>query len=228
MMTSLKRLPLYVKFAGLLVVFAAVVYYAGSFIAGKRLENVSTVLRNQIAEQQAQLTAIAEITARNGADSITESVVRDCVTSERTEFDTLLGNLNRGLSTTELQKLERLFGRCGGFYAERKAIMASRMMREIEVYQNYVAQLEAVTDESLADEYRIETWRQLAGEEKKQGELFAEMVTLQEKIITTLLEGKSAQSEEIKTILAEVSETQGNLIVASKQAGAIRQSLISL
>jgi predicted DNA-binding transcriptional regulator len=180
-----------------------------------------------ISEQQAVLATIAETTARNGADSITEQIIKDCSLSERSTFDTLLGSLDNGLTQTELVELERLFGRCGGFYSERKSVMVSRLAREIEVYETYVEHLETLLDADVANEFQISLWNKLAEEEQKQSELFSQLVIKQDQIISTLLDGKSASSEEIEQILREVNEIQGTLVVTNKQVAKVRAELTS-
>lgn len=228
MKERLKRLYADYKYAlvlGLLLVGAAV---AVQLIVKERLEDLTATIQVQIGEQQTLLTGIAQATARNGADATTESIIKDCSVSERNEFDDLLGKLDKGLSVTELTTLERLFGRCGNFFAQRKSVMVARLTREIDVYAALVDQLETLVGEEEVEVYKVETWRQLADEERKLSEHFAELVVIQDDIITTLLDGKSAQSDEIKTILTKAQETQGMLIVTSKQAAAIRESLIPL
>ena len=105
--------------------------------------------------------------------------------------------------------------------------MVARLAREIEVYETYVIQLGVILDADVADEFQIDLWNKLAQEEKKQSNLFSRLVNTQDQIITTLLSGKSANSVEIKEILQEVKEIQGNLVVANKQVANIRAELIS-
>lgn len=193
-----------------------------------RFNSIEQNTRLAIADQQSVLIAIAEVTARGGADVVTESVVKDCSMTERTEFDSLLGRLNDGLSKNELTTLERLFGRCGAFYAERKAVMVSRLAREIEIYETYVAQLSTITNTDLQIEFRIGEWKNLAAEEKKQSDLFSRLVQVQDQIITTLLAGKTATSPEMQDILQQAKEIQETLLVANKQASTLRAVLIGL
>ena len=204
------------------------IYFVSERLTINRLDELSLHTQTAIAEQQTLLVAIAEATARNGADSVTESIVKDCSYDERNEFDRLLSNLNNGLTNTELTSLERLFGRCGAFYAERKAVMVSRLAREIEVYTYYVEQLELITDEDMSEVYNTEDWAALAAEEQKISELFAELVTLQDQIISSLLAGNSPQSEELSQILLKANEVQETLVVTNTQAGAIRSKVLPL
>lgn len=203
-------------------------YLIVTSLVDNRFKEIELNTRLQIAEQEVSLATISEITARNGADSITESIVLDCSISERSKFDDLLSRLDQRLNRTELVELERLFGRCGGFYSERKSLMVSRLAREIEVYENYVNQLSVIIDEDLSKEFFVTEWKSLAAEESKQGELFSKLVQLQDEIISTLIDGKGADSEEIVSILQQVGEVQETLLITRKQATSIRSGLVSI
>jgi len=221
--TSKSNLKLIASF----VLAVGLVYFLVHNFAENRFQDLESQTRLLISEQQAVLATIAETTARNGADSITEQIIKDCSLSERSTFDTLLGSLDKGLTQTELVELERLFGRCGGFYSERKSVMVSRLAREIEVYETYVEHLETLLDADVANEFQISLWNKLAEEEQKQSELFSQLVIKQDQIISTLLDGKSASSEEIEQILREVNEIQGTLVVTNKQVAKVRAELTS-
>lgn len=216
------------KYFAAIVAGILVAYLILSSIVNSKIERFSDTLQLQISEQQALLASIAEITARNGADAVTESIVRDCQSDERVRFDGLLSRLSSGLSWAELNEVERLFGRCGNFSAQRKSVMVARLSRETEIYSKYVDQLKNLTSESHAEGYNVAEWNRLAEEESKQSELFNQLVSKQDQIISALLEGKNASSDEIVTILAEVSEIQESLLVANQQARELRSELISL
>lgn len=208
--------------------FVGLAYGLIVVIVREKLDDLHRQVQIQISEQQTLLTTIAETTARNGADSVTEGIIRDCNVNERTDFDTLLSRLDKGLSNTELTKLERLFGRCGSFYSQRKSIMVARLSREIEVYSSYVDQLKTVSTEKTVTSYKVEEWQKLVEQEQKQSELFATLVTQQQKIIETLMSGKSTESEEIKSVLKAVNETQVSLSETNQAAAVIRKTLIPL
>lgn len=208
--------------------FAGLAYGLIVVIVREKLDDLHAQIQMQIAQQQTLLTTIAETTARNGADVVTEGIIRDCNVNERTDFDNLLGQLDKGLSTAELTKLERLFGRCGSFYPERKSVMVARLSREVEVYASYVDQLKAVSTQKLIASYKVDEWQKLVEQEQKQSELFAKLVSQQEKIIETLMTGKSPQSEEIKSVLKEVQDTQISLVQTNQAAASIRKILTPL
>lgn len=193
-----------------------------------RLETLEHTTKLLIEEQESVLSNIAVITSRNGADDTTEAIIKDCSVVERGRFDSLLSRLDAGLSTPELSELERLFGRCGSFFSERKSVMVARMAREFEIYQNYISQLEIITGGEMSDEYDLVNWQMLVDAEQQQSLLFSNLVQLQDQIITTLLSGSSPASAEIVAILREVQEVQEMLIVTNKQASTIRAELVSL
>jgi len=206
----------------------SILYFIINVLVDNRFDEIAQNTRKEVNDQQLLLTKITETMSRNGADSVVESIVIDCSVVERTEFDRLLSRLDSGLSRAQLIELERLFGRCGAFYSERKAVMASRLSREIDVYETFVNQLSLVTDSDLSEQYRLELWKSLSEQELKQSELSSELVNLQDKIIVTLLEGKSATSPEIITILAEVKEVRENLLLANTKASDIRSQIIPI
>jgi hypothetical protein len=90
-----------------------------------------------------------------------------------------------------------------------------------------VNQLAIVLETDVAQEFQISQWNKLATEEQKQSDLFSQLVIKQDQIITTLLSGKSASSDEIEEILREVNEIQGTLLVTNKQVADIRAELVS-
>ena len=217
----------YIKIVRVLA-FLVVIYILSAVVVYMRLSSLRDQLSLEIAEQQTLLVALSETTARNGADSVTESIIKDCSQDDRSNFDDLLGRLDKGLSKSELLKLENIFGNCGSFYAQRKALMVSRLGRELEVYSAYVEQLNTLTTIDVSTEYNVEGWKQLVEQEKKQSELFSALVTQQDTIITTLISGTKTDSIEMKTILQEARETQEKLLLENRETAETRATLIPL
>lgn len=208
--------------------FALVAYLLIVVVVKEKLEDLETKIEGSLKDQQVLLATIAEATARNGADAVTESIVSDCSIDERTAFDELIQKLDAGIVTSELTTLERLFARCGSFYSQRKAVMVARLTREIEVYATYADQLQAISNERTVSLYQVETWKRLAMAEEAQSKQFATLVALQESIIATLVRGKSASSPEIQSILVEVKNTQSALTAAHLESSTIRTELLPL
>lgn len=210
------------------VLGVVVIYFITNAVVGERLGTVREQVQLTIAEQQSILTSVAEVTARGGADEVVSSIITDCSTAERAQFDRLLSSLDRGLTQAQLSELARLFDRCGGFFAERKAVMVARLEREMEVFRDYVALLNSITGQDLADEYEVAEWQSLVTEEKRQSQLFSRLVELQGDIITTLEAGNQPSSEAITELLTEVQEVRETLAVATMQAAELRSSLSAL
>lgn len=217
-----------IKYIVAMLAGVALVYFLVSALVDNRFKELELQTKVQIADQSKLLVTIAETTARNGADVVTESIVKDCAMEERIKFDDLLGRLDKGLAKEQLIELDRLFGRCGNFSADRKSMMVARMSREIEIYEMYVNQLSTITGEDQSELFKVVKWQMLAAEEEKQSDLFRKLVLLQDKIITALLAGNTATSPEIVGILQEVKEVQETLIVANKQAGTHRSELTAI
>ena len=197
-------------------------------VKNNRLYELELVTRAQIAEQETVLAAIAEITARNGADAVTESIVKDCTLVERTEFEVLLDGLNSGLPRADLVELERLFGRCGSFYAERKSVMVARLKREIGVFESFIEQASTLAGSDISEEYQLASWQSLSELELKQSQLFTELVQLQDQIVAELLGKSNGSDQSLTDIQTRAAEVQENLALANTQAAIVRTELFEL
>jgi len=212
----------------IVTVSAVVMYIFVTSVQNNRLYELELVTRAQIAEQETTLVAIAEIVARNGADAVTESIVKDCTLAERTEFNALLGSLNSGLARSELVELERLFGRCGSFFAERKSVMVARLSREIGVYESFIEQAATIAGRDVSGDFKLAGWQTLSELETKQSDLFSELVQLQDEIIVALLTQEEGRATSLTDIQDRVTEVQENLTLANKQAATVREELFEL
>lgn len=204
------------------------IYVIVNALVNIRFKELELSARARIADQEKLLVTIAETTTRNGADKVTEAIVIDCSIEDRNQFDSLLDQLNKNLSKPQLVELERLFGRCGGFYSERKSVMVARLSREIEIFVNYVNQLSEISREDQSEKFKVSQWQSLATEEKTQSDEFFRLVNLQDRIIKTLLAGNAADSTQISDILNEVTQVQQNLADAKSKATTIRNELFPL
>jgi hypothetical protein len=196
------------------------------FLVQEKLENLQMLITEQIVKQQETMISVAKAAAGSGSSEEIKVIIEDCTISERIEFDGLLSQLDTSYATIDLERLDNLFGRCGGFFAEQKAITAARLTREVEVYRDFVKQLDILAAEKDLAPFQVDDWSALASEEQKQSELFMSLVSQQGKIIKALLEGKRPESEEMKKLMQETQEVKQTLLVASKQASEIRSQLI--
>lgn len=212
----------------LAVLLLSIAIGASFYIANQRLQAFSQVATEQVAAQVLVLSELSDTIAQNGVDGVTTAVLRDCSNSDRTRFDSLLGQLDQNLPQTELKELEQLFDSCAGFFAQQKALMAAQFGREVEVYDQQVTLLTTLTLSDVALEASVQKWRELLSEEQTQSTLVAELVVAQKQIIDTLLIGKTAQSEEIQAILATVLDIREALVFSKQKATALRSELTAL
>ncbi|MBY0310027.1 hypothetical protein K2Q16_02710 [Patescibacteria group bacterium] len=215
-----------IQFVGAVVVLAvALGYLTASIIVKERLSGMTAEATLDIASQLTTVSTLSEVMARGGVDSITESVIKDCVPNERNRFDDLLGRLSGGLSQTELSELSRLFDRCAPFYSRQKAVMTARLQREVELYELLTERLLRVSPQADVAQFSVATWQQLVGYEIEQSTLFERLVLLQGDIIDTLMAGKTVSSPEIATLLKEVSEVVQMQTYNATKINELRASL---
>lgn len=214
-----------ISIAGL--VFVGVVLFGASYFVEQHKEQAVSEITLAIVEQEKTLSNIAEVTDRNGADSVVERIIVDCSLKDRVRFDELLGRL-ASVNGTELDEVDNLFDKCAGFYSERKAMMVARMEREYEVYTTMVDLLETVDDPITVAEYDVDGWGRLLDLEKRRSELFAEQVTIQKNIIIDLQAGETPTAKPIQEKMNTAREVAEELLVINKQSDEQRAKLLGL
>lgn len=213
-------------------VFAAAVLLAGislgiSWYVARTEDAIATELRTLITAQSTTLMTLAEATDTDGADSVVDAIVKDCTAPERERFDTLLSNL-QNLRGAELAEVDRLFARCGDYYATRKAMMVTRLEREFAVYQSYIALLNNVDGRAETVTYPIDNWQSLLALEQSRTEYTMELVKIQGAIIAALLAGEPVSGAVITAELAAAKEVKDNLSLAGVQVDTLRQQMLNL
>jgi hypothetical protein len=176
-----------------------------------------------IANQEKELSVLAQLTADDGADAVVSSIIKDCSPENRSRFDTLLGSLGN-LKGAELIEVKQLFDACGNFYAERKAVMASRLSREYETYSELIDLL-ATADARSAGEYPRDAWGELIAKEEERSTLYTDLVSIQESIINELLAGHPVSAESLQTLLVKGQKTRDSLDTLAGEITALRQRL---
>jgi hypothetical protein len=211
---------------GSLVIIGSLFYGVSFYIHAQQAEYVS-MMKLLVAEQETTLISIAEVTDRNGADAVVAEIVKDCDIVDRQKFDALLGNLGT-LTKVELVEVDQLFGACGNFYAERKALMVARLNREFEVYQDYVTLLDTVDSRSEEILYPVAKWSELTAFELQRSSLSYELVVIQKDIIQTLLDGVSIQSAQMLSEVTKAQEVNDTLSYIGVKIDTIREDIIGL
>lgn len=209
-----------------LILSAAVLYGVSYYVDEREQEMVDKIIIETLEQEQA-LSSIAEITDRNGADAVVESIIRDCSTQSRMRFDALLSRLDE-LSQPELRELDQLFESCAGFYATRKALMVARMEREYEYYRDLVDLLTIVDDEITVSGFNVDGWGRLLTLEARRSEIFEERVNLQGKIIAELRAGERIGSEQMQETMITAQNLSEEVLVVDQKIDALRKDLLDV
>lgn len=195
-----------------------------SYYVANTHQETRLALAARIAEQETTLVTLAELTDRNGSDSIVSNIIKNCSTEDRERFDELLNRLG-SLRAAELQETETLFASCADVEANRKAIIVARMEREFSVYSDYVALHQTIDGRSESILYPIETWEQLIAFEKQRAALLSEQVQIQGVIITALQDGLPVGSKVISDSLTTAREVVESFTVLDLQIDELRATL---
>lgn len=209
------------------LLFAVAVLYAASYYVEDRQRDIVSGITLEIIEQEKTLSNIAEITDRNGADAVLESIILDCNATNRSRFDSLLNTLGT-LNPPELKEIESLLNDCGRFFSERKAVMVLRMSREFEVYRSFVGLLSIVDSSISVANYKVSEWERLVQFENKRSAVFESQVTVQYDIIKALQNGDRVGSAPITEMLAEATNINQEAEVLNQQIDTLRSQLLDI
>lgn len=202
----------------------ALITFAVSWYIATREAAVTDALYAQIDAQGERLVTLSTLIDTDGADETVNAIVRDCTPEERERFDYLLSNLQT-LRARELEEVDGLFARCGSFYAERKAMMVSRLVREFEVYQDQIALLATLDSRTSLTVYGTDTWQQIVALEIDRARYMLELVEIQGSIIDLLRAGELVGSKNVADALTTAKQTKDNLSLAGVQLATLRQQL---
>ena len=208
-------------FVATLLVFMSLSLIVGTWFVHYNQSSLETKLRTELNLEREKLMSLAEITDRNGADAVIETIIVDC--QRRSEFESLLVELDT-LSPKELITLQTLYESCGSFYTERKALMVSKLEREYEVYTRLITLLSTLTSHGL-ESYEQATWQELIDIEKSRSALLTDQTRIQADIITSLIVGESVQGQKVKELVREAGEIYDLLGVHARQAKEKRDLL---
>ena len=194
---------------------------AGAFVAHHNEAEATTKLQDALETQIALMSELATVTDRNGADETISSIIEDC--PRRVEYETLLNELG-SLSKKDLITVQNLFESCGSFYAERKALMVSKLVRELGVAQQYNATL-SLFKRDTQEIYNLNMWQELVALEQTRSSLLSDQTQIQSKIIALLMSGHTAQSADVRALVHEAQEIGELLNVRDHEIDKIRSKL---
>jgi len=218
----------YIFIAGLIVIGVIGAHWYASTAVARALDTTRLTLVAQIAEQEVVLQNVADLTRQGEADEVTKRIVVDCSSTERDRFETLLNRLSAAINNTELRELDSLFFKCARFFADRKSVMATRLVRETDVYRDRINLYNRVVPGSETLDNKVVLWQQIAEDELELATLYNQLVELQRDIILALLAGKDRTSDDINKTLEAVNQTRSAMIVLTQQVENARTLLREL
>lgn len=201
----------------------AIAISLGSFIVHYKQTVIVSNLQDHLKHQTGILWELAVVTDRNGADDVISKIVADC--PRRAEYESLLNELGT-LSKKELVTVQNLNESCGSFFAERKALMVSKLDRELEIANEYAELLNTVDNKSLGS-YKLDTWKDLISKEETRSSLLSDQTKIQLKIITLLISGATTSSKEVRGLVQEAQEIGELLNVQDHEIDTLRGKIQS-
>ena len=168
------------------------------------------------------LATLAIRTDKNEVDTVVSEIIVDC--TNRVEFEELLVRLEL-LQHRDLIRVQQMLESCGPFYSQRKAVMITRLERELEALRNRVNLL-SVLHPRIGD-FNLSNWEEVVSLERRRSDLLSEQVAIQREIVSFLISGKKSSAVEIRERVGRAGEVFELLGVLDKQIDAKRDVLIS-
>ncbi len=194
---------------------------AGAWVAHYQKEEVVQKIQENIDAQVELMVGLADTTDWNGADGVVGAIIQDC--PRRNEFDLLLGRLE-SLTNKDLIIVQQLFESCGSFYAERKALMVSRLEREYASLEESIALLKVISPKTVSFN-NLDTWGKIIDLEKDRSAYLTELTTIQGDIITALIKGEQTSSKNVQGLASTAQNISETLNVIDKQIDNLRAEL---
>ncbi len=191
-----------------------------------RTEKVSAALQSSLISQEKRLAELAILTKADSADSVLDSVIKDCSLENRVRFDAQLSRL-ASLSPQELKEIEPLFDACGSFFAEKKALMSLRLQREYEVFKDLMSIVETFEDIDSKYESVSTNWGLLTDLESERARLALTLVQIQKNIISELRKGTSVRADSVEVLTVEGQKTKDKLIEIGIQVNDLHTKLLT-
>lgn len=201
----------------------AVTIAIGAFVAHYNQQKVASSIKEHLDTQANKLWDLAVVTDRNGADEVISRIIADC--PRRGEYETLLNELGI-LSKKELITVQNLYESCGSFYAERKALMVSKLARELEIAEEY-AEVLSYLDKKTVSSYKLDTWKEIVSKEEMRSSLLSDQTIIQSKIIALLISGATSSSKDVRALVQEAQEITELLNVQDHEIDTLRGKIKS-
>ena len=195
----------------------------GSALAYFKERSLEAALRDSLELERATLSAIVEVTDRNGVDAELSVILEDC--PRRAEYERSLVDLST-LDKQELITAQGLFESCGSIDSLRKSLMVAKLTREYRSYVELEQMLSQLTKREL-DGYQVGEWGKLVETETTRADLIAELTMIQGKIIALLVVGSTDAQWTIASLVEDARNVSERLTAYDATADSLRESLIN-
>lgn len=208
-----------------LILGVIVVFAASQYVVTKRMQELDAVTAVELRSQVESASEISKLLARGAAIGEVEQLIPECVVDEMVAYDSLLSNLDKGLSYSDLTRLKELFAVCGSVAAQRRSVMTLILAERVEGIASLVAQKDASGFDVA--EYKLAEWEELARKEQNISQLFVSLVDAQESIIVALLRNVPATSMTVENIRASAQALREEMISLTEEVTLLRASLVT-
>ena len=203
------------------ITILAIVLCVGAFVSYYSKKNTEASITSLAHEYEKRMYTLSEITDRNGVDDEIGEIIKNC--PRQNDFESYLIRLST-LSKQELIEMQSLFDVCGITVSEQKSLMVAKLNRELESYIEILTLLEKF-DKTHIFAVRQSQFSSLVQIEKERSAFIYEQVTIQQKIITLLISGYTAQSAEVSVLLSEAQHITKLLDESNQRADEIRTQI---
>ena len=206
-----------------IVLGVIVVFVASEYVVNKRMKALDRVSSAELNEQIESAVEVSKLLARGAAIGEVEQLIPECNVEQMVAYDSLLSALDKGLSYTDLLKLNELFAVCGSVAAQRRSVMTLILNERVEGIATLVAQKEVAGYDTSV--YKLSQWEDLAKKEVAISKLFVSLVDAQESIIVALIKNVPATSITVENIRASAQALREEMITLTEEVTALRASL---
>lgn len=166
---------------------AATLYYLFVALETSQLRELSSLVSNREQVMRSHLTLLLE----NTATEEVVSIVRDCSSETRFDYDRLLGSVAT-LGRADLIELNSIFSECAYVHPNRQAMMTALLVEEFNYYEELLAAVGSLTVGDDTEVHRQLLWRKAIELQSVRSDLGFELADAQQRIIAALLSGVSA------------------------------------
>lgn len=219
-----KILPehIYILWGFVVGVFVVALFSHLAFQA--KVATLQGALEASLESVDQNIQELSGLIGRGGVNDKVASIIIDCTSGERAQFEDRLTKLESGLNKSQLTELSHLFSRCAATQSTERAIMTLQLEEKVYLIERLMVQRKALSSYSERDE-RLKQIQTLLMLEQSITQMSFELVSLQETIIEALFSGLSVDAVESNVLREKGALIRNELIEQSEKASQMRNQL---